>query len=153
MDTDDDDARRFGDLFPAVYQRFHRRLRPGDERLSSESRAVLAHLGASGPLTVAEACGHFERSQSAMSELFARLERRELVARMPDERDRRRVLVWLTPRGRDLLAREQDVLSRRLLIHAFRQMASEDRARLVEGLQALLATERAESGFDEPEES
>ena len=73
-------AREFTELYRAVYVRFHRRDRVEAYRLSPESLAILRHLDASGPLTVKEAMRHFERSQSATSELISRLEKRGILA-------------------------------------------------------------------------
>src|SRR5512141_1290988 len=99
-------------LYPAIYLQLHRRrprqgLRPDGQMLS-----VLNHLAMTGPLAVGEAARHVERAQSVMSELVDRLARRGLAERMPDARDRRRVLVWLTPAGEQALREEGEVLSR-----------------------------------------
>lgn len=50
MSKASDAAAAFGELFPAVYLRFHRR---DDKRseLTSAARAVLQHLSIAGPLT------------------------------------------------------------------------------------------------------
>ncbi|MHC4895499.1 MAG: DUF2284 domain-containing protein, partial [Planctomycetota bacterium] len=57
---------------------------------------------------------------------------------MPDERDRRRVLVWLTEAGREALASARSVLSPDLLAPAFERVAPADRASLIENMQALV---------------
>ena len=145
----DREAREFAELFSAVYVRFHRRVRPSVWRPSGESLALLRHLARIGPLTVTEASRHFERSQAAVSELLARLERRGLVERHADERDRRRTLVWLSDGGREALEKAERVLSERLVAHAFEQMEPDARAGLVAALRALLDTETATEGWDE----
>lgn len=104
------DAARFQDLFRAIYLRFHRRQDPQQFRPSPEVLALLEHLLATGPLSIAEAAQHFTRSQAAMSEIVTRLEERGLLARMPDDRDRRRHLVWLTEEGRRLHRESTHVL-------------------------------------------
>ena len=81
-----------------------------------------------------------DRSQSAMSELIARLVDRGLLARMPDERDRRRTLIWLTETGRQTLETAQSVLSPILLARALEQMSSADRRRLLDAVRRLLDT-------------
>src|SRR5512138_1404871 len=109
-----DEARQFGELFPAVYLRFHRR--DGKRReLPGASRAVLLHLTLSGPLTIGEMAKHLSRAQSVVSEIVDHLERDGLLERMRDPKDRRRTLVWLSERGLDLLDREREVLSSELL--------------------------------------
>ena len=104
------DAREFGELFPAVYLRFHRR--DGKRReLSSASRSVLHHLTLTGPLTIGEMAKHFDRAQSVVSGIVEHLERDGLLERMRDPKDKRRSLVWLSDRGVGLLESEREVLS------------------------------------------
>lgn len=133
-------AREFTEAYKAVYLRFHRRDPVDGYRISQEAHGILRHLRETGPLTVTEASRHFERSQSATSELIARLETRGLLERMPDERDRRRSLVWLTEEGQAALERAEQVLSVRLLEHAGAQLAPGATQRILEALQELLAT-------------
>lgn len=82
-------------------------------------------------------------TSGTMTNRVDRLERRGLVRRLPDPRDRRGVLVQLTPSGRalvdaamaDLLEHERDLLAR---------MPARDRERLAGALRALLSA--VESG-------
>jgi DNA-binding MarR family transcriptional regulator len=105
--------------------------------------SALGHLSLAGPLTVTEAARHLDRAQSVVSELVDRLVEHGLVARMPDARDRRRVLVWLTPAGEETLRDEREVLSRPLLTRALAHMSRADRAALLAGMRALVrAAER-----------
>src|SRR5262249_55583894 len=53
--------------------------------------------------------------------------------------DRRRMLVWLTPAGQDVLAEERRVLDRGLLARAIAAMADGDRRKLIDGMRALVA--------------
>src|SRR5262249_43510970 len=126
-------------LWPAIYLPLHARTEPRARqyRPTPQSVGVLTHLGAAGPLTVTEAARHMRRAQSVMSDIVTRLERRGLLERMRDERDRRRVLVWLTPAGQETLARERRVLDEGLVGAAIRKMAADDRRKLVDGLRAL----------------
>ncbi len=132
------DARNFISLFADVYRHFYRRMDTSDYRIRPESLAVLQHLHQSGPLTVTEAAAHFARSQSAMSEIVERLEKRGLVTRIADERDRRRHLVWLSPTGRETVSTAGEVLSVSLLARAMNQMTAADRTDLLNGMRALL---------------
>ncbi|HEY3665206.1 MAG TPA: MarR family transcriptional regulator [Polyangiaceae bacterium] len=133
-----DEARQFGELFPAVYLRFHRR--DGRQReLPGASRAVLHHLTLTGPLTIGEMAKHLSRAQSVVSEMVAHLERDGLLERMQDPKDKRRALVWLSDKGLALLDREREVLSSELLTRAMTRMKSVDRLALLRGMQALLA--------------
>ena len=131
-------AAEFAELFGLAYRRFYRRVPVGQYLLTSESIAALQHLTEAGPLTVAEAAVHLGRSQSAMSEMLDRLERRGLVARVSDQRDRRRTLVWLTDDGRDALDEAQRVLSEVRLRDAFTALDSAQRDRLIELMRSLI---------------
>ena len=133
------DAERFGWLYMRVYDGFHRRQPPTSYVPSREALAVMTHLLGTGPLTISEACQHFGRSQAAMSEIVTRLESRGLLARMPDERDRRRHLVWLTPTGRQLQSECTRVLETECVAAAFEHLSSGERAALLDGLEKLVA--------------
>lgn len=131
------------ELYPALYLRLHRRRPKQGLRPDGQMLAVLGHLSMTGPLTVTEAARHMDRAQSVMSELVDRLQRHGLAERMPDARDRRRVLVWLTPAGEQVLREEGEVLSRERLRAALRTLPAEDRRALVRGMRALVgAAER-----------
>jgi len=137
-----DHARQFGELFPAVYLRFHRR--DGKQRqLPGASRAVLHHLTLTGPLTIGELAKHLSRAQSVVSEIVQHLESDQLLERMRDPEDKRRTLVWLSDRGLAVLEREREVLSGELLTRAMTRMKPADRLALLRGMHALLAAERA----------
>jgi DNA-binding MarR family transcriptional regulator len=101
---------------------------------------VLAALSRSGPghqLTPTELYRSVLVTSATMTERLDRLERRSLIRRRPATRDRRSVLVELTPRGRavfdqahaDLLAAEAALLD---------DLSQHDRAALA-GLLAKLA--------------
>jgi DNA-binding MarR family transcriptional regulator len=125
-------------LFQAVYLSFHRRDGRRAE-LSGASRAVLTHLALAGPLTVGEAAVHLDRAQSVVSEIVTQLEAKQLLAREPDPRDRRRTLVWLTPAGFARLERDRQVLSTGQLAAALGALKPADRDALFTGLTALVA--------------
>jgi DNA-binding MarR family transcriptional regulator len=95
--------------------------------------------GLTGPLTIGEAGKHLRRAQSVVSEIVDHLEKKHLLERLRDPRDRRRTLVWLTEDGLALLERDREVLSRDLLTQAAARMTAADRAALLRGTRALLA--------------
>jgi len=132
-------AAALAELFPALYLRLHARHFKRGHRANSAGVAVLQHLAMAGPLTVGEAAVHFARAQSVVSEIVDRLEAAGLVERMRDERDRRRVLVWLTPAGFDELERDRQVLSPELVRGAMERMKPAARRALIEGMRALVA--------------
>lgn len=132
-------ADAFEVAFGQIYLRFHRRdaKRSG---LSGASRAVLTHLSLAGPLTVGQMAGHLDRAQSVVSDIVTGLEAKGLLARQKDPANRRRTLVWLTDDGLAVLATDRRVLSGELLGRAVASMTPADRAALLRGVLALLAT-------------
>ena len=131
-------ADAFAELFSELYLRLYHRTDHRAWRPSQEALLVLHHLASTGPVTISEAARHFNRSQSAVSELIARLIQRGLLARMADERDRRRHLVWLTDQGLDLLRTTHRVLSPELLEAALARLQPEERDQLIRILRKLL---------------
>jgi len=127
----------FAELFGAVFLRFHRR-GPKRSLWTPQSWAVLQHLEIAGPLTVTEAARHMERSQSVMSEIVDGLERKGLLARVRDTRDRRRTLVWLTDEGQNAMATQRQVLCAERLERAFHRLGDDVRAHLLRALKALV---------------
>ncbi len=132
-------AAALAELFPAIYLRLHARHFKRGHRANSAGIAVLSHLAMTGPLTIGEAALHFERAQSVVSEIVDRLAAAGLVERMRDERDRRRVLVWLTAAGFDELERDRQVLSPEHVLASVKRMKPAARRALVEGMRALIA--------------
>jgi len=115
-------GRRVARLFPEVYRRYHwaQRVRGADLPVTRRALEVLVHLSVGGPLTVGEQAEHMGLRRNSASELLARLEAKGLVARIRDERDERRVLVWLTDAGRDVVSRVGQVLAPDLLAERWR---------------------------------
>jgi DNA-binding MarR family transcriptional regulator len=136
-----DAAAAFGELFPAVYLRFHRR---DDKRseLTGAARAVLQHLAIAGPLTVSEMARHLDRAQSVVSEMTEGLVARGWLERARDGKDRRRSLIWLTEAGAELLSRDRDVLSRELLERAMAAMDEPRLRGLLDGMRALVEADQ-----------
>jgi len=140
-------AAAVAELFPAIYLRLHRRRPKRGLRPDGAMLGVLSHLSMAGPPTVTEAARHMDRAQSVMSELVDRLVAHGLAERMADARDRRRVLVWLTPAGEDAVREEREVLARPLLEAALARMTAGQRRALVGGMRALV--QARERGIEE----
>jgi DNA-binding MarR family transcriptional regulator len=134
----DDAPRRYAELFPAVYLRFHRRDRKR-QALPAASRAVLQHLTLTGPVGIGELAHHLERAQSVVSDIVRHLERDGLLERQRDPADGRRTLVWLSEAGLARIDQEREVLSRDSLVRAMDRMSASDLASLLRGTQALVA--------------
>lgn len=143
-------AEEFARLFPEAYRRFYRRVPVNGHRLTTETIAVLHHLANTGPLTVTEAANHLGRSQSAMTEMIDRMERRELLGRVQDERDRRRTLVWLTDTGRSALADAQRVLSVDLLEQRFADLDGDQQKWIIEAMRLLIDDPQSNQPREEP---
>jgi DNA-binding MarR family transcriptional regulator len=130
-------ARHIAALFPAIYQRLHA-TRPRGYRPTMQTLAVLLHLNQTGPLTISEMGRHLGRAQSVVSEIVKRMERRGVVTRLRDERDRRRTLVWLTPTGQQLLGRETSVLSEERLERCLAHLTARQRRLVARALRLLI---------------
>jgi DNA-binding MarR family transcriptional regulator len=140
----DDAAAAIAGLFPLVYRRYHSaRDLAGGAALPITRRGleVLVHLANGGPLTIGEQATHLGLRRNSTSELVARLETKGLVARIRDERDERRVLVWLTDAGREVVARVGQVLAPDLLSQVMASLSPDDRATVVRGFELLARAE------------
>ena len=136
-------AQRITRLFPEVYRRYHwgQWVKGADLPVTRRALEVLQHLSASGPLTVGEQAEHLGLRRNSVSELLSRLEAKGLVARIRDERDERRVLVWLTDAGRDVVSRVGQVLAPDLLAEAMETLSPAERETVVRGFELLAAAE------------
>jgi DNA-binding MarR family transcriptional regulator len=65
---------------------------------------IALHRLEAGPLAQRPLAAHCRVAEQTMSRTIDRLARAGHVSRRPDERDRRRVVIELTARGRDVLA-------------------------------------------------
>jgi DNA-binding MarR family transcriptional regulator len=92
-------------------------------------------------LTVGEQAEHLGLRRNSVSELLQRLEAKGLVARIRDERDERRVLVWLTESGRDVVSRIGQVLAPDLIAQTMAALSPEDRATVVRGIELLVSVD------------
>jgi DNA-binding MarR family transcriptional regulator len=143
-------ADEIGRLYPAVYRRFHVSRRPVDgSDLTPRMLGVLHHLTAGGPLTVGELATHLGLSKATATELVTRIQERGLVDRMRDERDQRRVYVWLTELGQQRANSHARVLADDELLAAVGRMTPTDRDSLINGLRALLAAAHAKEPKDD----
>ena len=131
-------AEAVASAYSKLYLYFYRRRDPRSYRPSPETMAVMEHLAATGPLTISETALHFDRSQSTVSELIERLVRRGLLQRISDERDRRRTLVWLSQKGREMLETERHVLNTTQVARALTLLTPTQREHLTTGLSALI---------------
>jgi DNA-binding MarR family transcriptional regulator len=104
-----------------------------EDGLSFSRAKVLWTLEESGPLRASTLAEHLDCAAATATELVDALTRDELVARTPDPRDRRAVLIDLTPAGREV-ARVTLAHKRRILENVFASLSIEQ----VEQLKVLL---------------
>ena len=140
-------AKRVARLFPEVYRRYHwaQRVQGADLPVTRRALEVLQHLQASGPLTVGEQAEHLGLRRNSVSELLQRLESKGLVARIRHERDERRVLVWLTDSGRDVVSRIGQVLAPDLIAQTMATLSPADQAIVVRGFELLASVDLSQS--------
>ena len=91
-----------GELFEAVTVLMMRHM-PAPAGLSLTAAATLGSLQRRGPQRITELAVAQGVAQPSMTQLLRRLEDSGLVARVPDPRDGRVVLVELTPAGHETL--------------------------------------------------
>ena len=132
-------AREIARLYGEMWRRFQppRRSIEGSD-VTPRMLALLRHLEQAGPLTVGEQATHLGIGRAAASELIDRLEGKGLVARMRDERDQRRVFVWLTDEGRRRVASLAGSVLDPPFLQAVAAITPEQRQQIIDGLGALL---------------
>jgi DNA-binding MarR family transcriptional regulator len=134
-------AHEVGLLYPAIYRRFHvsHHVLPGTD-VTLRMLMALQHLAADGPLTVGELALHLGLSKAATTELVDRIKAKGLVDRIHDDRDRRRVFIWLTEKGRERTQQHSQpkILADEILFQAILSMQPDERQQLIQGLRALL---------------
>jgi DNA-binding MarR family transcriptional regulator len=89
-----------------VLGRLVRRLR-AENTVSLRLAAVLSRLEREGPLGTSDLAQRERMRPQSMAETIKELEADELVRREADPTDGRRMLIALTPKGRDLVRRER----------------------------------------------
>ncbi|HVH62919.1 MAG TPA: MarR family transcriptional regulator [Candidatus Dormibacteraeota bacterium] len=110
---------------------------------------ALRHLADAGPLTVGEQATHLGISLASASELIDRLEAKQLVERMRDQRDHRRVFIWLTKQGRRLLAELENSTLDDPFARAVAALPVRIRRQIIEGLnELLLAADRGQNQME-----
>lgn len=89
--------------------RLHRRLRRErpDNDLSLTNLSVLGRIDRHGPITAGELAEAERIQPQSMTRVVADLERKSLIERLPDESDRRRILLRVSDRGRALLTEDR----------------------------------------------
>lgn len=114
-----------------------------EHELPPRQRLTLQLLVARGPMRVSALARELGVSPPTMTGILDRLERRNLVERQPDQRDRRVIVVRATSAGIGLIGRE--AASLRTLSRAVRRLGSDERVEVERGLRLLLGAFSAEA--------
>jgi DNA-binding MarR family transcriptional regulator len=91
-------------LIPRIHRATHRIglhvEQLGDPPVNQAEAHVLLHLATAGQATIGQLHRAFGHKRSTLTSLLDRLEKRELIVRTSDDRDRRTFVVSLTKGGR-----------------------------------------------------
>lgn len=107
---------------------------------------AMAFLKLRGPAALRDVADYQGLTPSAISQVIDALVDRGLVRRREDPDDRRRVLLDLTPAGRQATEAAQRAFVG-VIARAFRGISDKDRDHLERGLRAMLAAYDADPGF------
>jgi DNA-binding MarR family transcriptional regulator len=97
---------------------------------------VLGQIARGGEVSQASLAAAVDTDPMTMSGILDRLERRELIARMPDPHDSRAKLVSVTVEGSELIEKARDV-GRSLLTEALAGVPARDQDALVRALACI----------------
>jgi len=109
---------------------------------------ILKALSANGGCCVTELTEEIHLSQATATGILDRLEKRGLVRRERSDHDRRRVLVWLTGAGEELLT-EAPTLLREEFTAEFSKLRDWEQTQILSSIQRLVSMMEA-SGFGAP---
>ena len=133
------DGMEISRLYGEMWRRFQpQRHAIGGSAVTPRMLAYLRHLAVAGPLTAGEQARHLGISRATATEVVNRLEAKGLVERLRDERDQRRVFVWLTERGREQIAALAGRDLEDPFLRAVAALPAATRAAIIRGLGALL---------------
>jgi DNA-binding MarR family transcriptional regulator len=125
-----DAAVTFEQVFGAL-----KRAMPLDD-LSLTAASTLHRLDQGGPRRLTELAGLEGVTQPAMTQLISRLERGGLAQRRADPQDGRVVLIDITDRGREMMARRRALRTQRLT-ELLALLGTEEQAAIAAALPAL----------------
>ena len=135
----DDELLAIQRLYPQIYHACHVRhvgTRRNAEGLSERDQSLLAHLAIDHGRSATDLARHFGVGLPTLSEALTRLEEAGHVERRRSGADRRVALAYLTPHGASVL-RSASVLDDVRLRAALERLSSDERRRVIEGLELL----------------
>lgn len=109
----------------------------GSVGLSAGAAGFIRAVGDREDMTLSDVAKVLRVETATLSSLAVRLERDGLLVREPSPKDKRAMLLHLTPRARDL-GRQAEQITQAELTKLTEGVAEADRVRLVELLQAIL---------------
>jgi DNA-binding MarR family transcriptional regulator len=112
--------------------------------LTGPQLVVLKELVERSPQTVSSLAAAVNLSQATVTGILDRLERKTMIARERDSRDKRRVLVTPTPAAEDVLAGAPPLLQEHFTA-AFSDLADWEQTQILSSLQRIVALMEAGS--------
>lgn len=106
--------------------------------LTGPQLAVLKQLSRQGGLTMSALARAVHLSLATVAGILARLEKRNLVRRSRSEQDKRRVLVWLTRAGVDILSQAPPPLTEAFTAE-FGKLADWEQTQILSSLQRIVS--------------
>lgn len=111
--------------------------------LTTSQLATLRHLARRGALSAGDLARGISVSQATITGIVDRLETRELVTRIRDREDRRRVVIDLTESGHEVVASSPPPLHERFVVR-LAELAPEEREEIAQVLERIVEMMEAE---------
>lgn len=135
--TLEDLAREVLNVIPVVMRALRTRMRASRAvGLSVPQFRVLSFVHRRGTASLSDIAEHMGLTLPSMSKMVDGLLSRGLVDRAQDEADRRRIAIWITPRGIDASAATR-ADTQQWLAERLRRLDPRERQALLQGLTAL----------------
>jgi DNA-binding MarR family transcriptional regulator len=140
----DDEVYEVQRLYPQIYVACHTdhvRAVSTRWRVSSQDASILVHLDREFGLSPRALAGHLSVAPSTLSAALARLEKLGYLTNKPNERDRRKRELRLTPRGAEAIS-ATSVLDAERVRAMLSHLKPEERKQALRGLALLAAAAR-----------
>ncbi len=144
------ESKRISSQLHAQYLSTPREYLQGEMLYMREAHFVVT-VGEGEPPTMSELASRLEVTQGAASQMALRMEQKGFIIRVKPQEDKRRNLVLLTEKGKELCARHREYDERQLeeLNQLFREFATEDLDKLIR-YEILARQIFIEQGVDAP---
>ncbi|MGA9172803.1 MAG: MarR family transcriptional regulator [Thermoactinomyces sp.] len=125
-----------GTILKKSKQQLEKRLKEQGEEITAHQYAILVRLS-KGNLTVKELGEKFSIEPPTLIPIIDLLERKKLLVRIPDLKDRRRKLLQVTERGNELIGNMRSNIKSDAVAQAFLRMGKEKSETLIRLLQQM----------------